>query len=139
MGEGCRRSICDVSVASLVFDGSTESLMKRSCNRLAQMTSELLSPVRDIRYLVTSGASRTTHPLISPFILPSTCVEDISPVSNGPVPGVVHGAPGYINWRWIRGLRLMNCGTQYPIDGFGRLYDPAPVSEDDDDEFNGNG
>ena len=84
--------------------------------------------------MVTSGASRTTHPLIPPYILPSTFVADISPVSNGPVPGVVHGVPGYINWRWTRGLRLMNCGTQHPIDGFGRLYDPTPVSEDDDDD-----
>ena len=90
--------------------------------------------VGDIRYLVTSGASRTTHPLISPYILPSTCVADISPVSNRPVPGVVHGASGYINWRRIRGLRLMNCETQHLIDGFGRLYDPTPVSEDDDDD-----
>ena len=90
--------------------------------------------VGDIRYLVTSGASRTTHPPISPYILLSTCVADISPVANGLVPGVVHGAPGYINWRWTRVLRLMNCGTQHPIDGFGRLYDPAPVSEDDDVE-----
>ena len=62
-------------------------------------------------------ASRTTHPPISPYILPSTCVADISPVSNGLVSGVVHGAPGYINWRWTRELRLMNCGTQHPIDG----------------------
>ena len=28
----------------------------------------------------------------------------------------------------------MNCGTQHPIDGFGRLYDPAPVSEEEDDD-----
>ena len=108
--------------------------MRRSCNRLDQRTSEILSPVGDISYLVTSGVSRTTHPLISPFILPSTCVEDISPVSNGPVPGVVHGAPGYSSWRWTRGLRLINCGTQHPIDGFVRLYDHAPVSDDDDDD-----
>ena len=33
-----------------------------------------------------------------------------------------------------QGLRLMNCGTQHPIYGFGRLYDPAPVREDDDDD-----
>ena len=29
----------------------------------------------------------------------------------------------------------MNSGTQHPIDGFGRLYHPAPVSEDDDDDM----
>ena len=28
----------------------------------------------------------------------------------------------------------MNCGTQHPINQFGRLYDTAPVSHDDDDD-----
>ena len=99
-----------------------------------QTGSETLLPAGDIRYLVTSGASRTTHPLTSLYILPSTCDADIRPVSNGPAPGDVHGKPGYITWRWIRGLQLMKCGIQHPIDGFGRLYDSAPVSEVDDDD-----
>ena len=91
-GEGCRHSICGVSVASLVFDGS---IVTNEAAVQQTGSEDIRNIIGDIRYLVTSGATRTTHPLISPYI--STCVADISPVSNDPSQGVINGKLGYFN------------------------------------------